>query len=152
MTATPQLPLIEAPPAERKPTVDYWLLAIQLAHPGTLPEGWRLYSYKCLEDADNSALLKGCVEPPPKTTGKNKGRPNWSKVDKTTERTFIVSMRQKDAAVLHFESTTGDCHHCYGNGTEIASMGIHGTTYRTCHRCKGSGKAAARAVEVSHGS
>ena len=146
-----QMSLLDTTPApregERKPIVDFWLLAIQLANPGQLPDGWKLFSYAAVDDCDKNAVLIGAVAPL-KTSGKNKGYPNWARRDRSTERTFVITFAKMAEAMAHHEATTGLCHACHGNGTTFASWNRDtGIKYRHCTRCNGTGNAP----EVSHG-
>ena len=136
------------PVSERKPIVDFWLMAIE-AEQGPLPAGWRIFKWEALMDRDNNTLLTGAVAPP-KLSGKNKGYPNWSKRDKATERTFVVSTAARRAAEAHHEVTTGDCSACHGNGTAWCGWSREeGSRYRHCKRCNGTG--VAPKAEAAHG-
>jgi hypothetical protein len=76
---------------------------------------------------------------PLKTSGKNKGYPNWQKRDKTTEKTFIVSVKDHEKWCGAWQKKTNKCAECVGTGKTIASCGANGTTYRECFKCKGTG-------------
>lgn len=53
-------------------------------------DGWRWYSLRVRDGSPSGFDMKGGVAPL-KTRGKNKGRPNWDKVDKATVRRIFVS-------------------------------------------------------------
>jgi hypothetical protein len=114
----------------------------RLKRDNKLPEGFEFYSWEAVDGSGSThiVILKGMVAPL-LTKGKNKGRPNWRKGDKSTERTFAVSSDQIKQFDDDYEAETGKCSKCEG-GQEWAGWSIDsGHRYRTCSKCKGSGKA-----------
>ena len=106
-------------------------------------DGWRWVELRVVgERPDHVVVVRGAVMPD-LTKGKNKGWPNWSKRDKSTERELVMTNPDINAFIAKWESTTGTCSGCGGDGQELASSGVNGTTYRDCRRCKATGKAAA---------
>lgn len=83
--------------------------------------------------------IRGAIAPL-KTRGKNKGHPNWCKLDKTTLREFITSIPKHEAWKVEWERKNHSCWRCHGQKQIVASISITtGTTYRPCPRCLGSG-------------
>jgi len=71
--------------------------------------------------------------------GPKAGEPNYRR--RTNTRMIPVSSLHAEQWESQYEFNTGYCRKCEGKGTEVASAGVGGTTYRSCSRCGGSGKA-----------
>jgi hypothetical protein len=125
--------------------VDFYnMIAIELG----APAGWRWFDLKVLGDhklprEKTSFQMRGAVCDAVYKTGRNKGSTNWTKMDRSTVREFVVSFADYDARVARWECDTGKCGKCFGSGSEVAGGSAAGTAYRTCSKCKGTGKSAA---------
>lgn len=97
-------------------------------------EGWQWYSLQGIGEnrAQGAALVKGAVCTAVYKSGPRKGQTNWMKLDKSTEREFLITFAEYDARVREYETRTGRCSSCVDGKYE---------TGRDCHRCKGTGKA-----------
>lgn len=109
------------------------------------PDGWRWYSLQVIGDVTDRAnsvyQIKGAVCTAVYKSGRLKGHTNWTKRDRSTERDYIVTPSAFDEFVAKWETATGRCSRCGGDGKELQSCGIDGNTYRPCRRCSASGKA-----------
>lgn len=106
------------------------------------PEGWRWFDLRVIGERPHHVIhVKGAVCDAVYKSGRYKGWPNWTKRDRSTERELVITPAEFDAAIAKWESETGLCHKCGGDGQELASCGVGGNTYRPCSRCKASGKA-----------
>lgn len=106
-----------------------------------LPAAWKAYRFEILPHSQSAKAwiqLTGIVAPA-KTRGARKGDPNWGKGDPSTRQVLTIAVVEHDEWLRGWENKTGKCHSCQGEGKELASCGIHGTTYRTCYRCGGTG-------------
>lgn len=99
-------------------------------------EEWKLYLYEVKDSPFGRFFeLTGAVAPPI-TRGKNKGQPNWKKLDKATEQTVQVTSAEKDARREKWEQETGLCSSCLNTGAERYGWSqAQGVLYRDCTRC-----------------
>ena len=124
------------------------LLTIHAREALGLSDDWHLFAWACLPRARDGQKdwkathfqVTGCIAPVI-TRGKNKGERNWSKMDKTTIREFVVSIADHEAWKLEWERKNGKCHRCQGSGKTLARVTATEKTYRECTRCKGTGGA-----------
>ncbi len=114
------------------------LAEIYLREKHNLPENWQIFSFKVLDDKVEE--LTGAVAPL-YIKGPKKGRVNWAKKDRTTEKTFYVILSEFRAWAMQWEEKTGTCVECMGRG-EVATgwSKDDGTKHKECPRCKGTGK------------
>jgi hypothetical protein len=106
---------------------------------GQGPE-WAVFRWEAIPEAKGS-MLTGAVAPP-LLSGKRKGRPNWKKLDKSTERRVFITHDEADAYMLAWERETGKCARCQGEGKQIAGWSRdEGARYRQCGVCGGNGLA-----------
>ena len=104
-------------------------------------DGWRWYSLRAHHGSPSGFVMKGGVAPL-KTRGKNKGRPNWDKIDKATERELFVSNESHAAFCAAWSVETGLCVECTGGGKTLHSWHyVEGTKYNDCRVCGGTGEA-----------
>ena len=104
-------------------------------------QGWVGYACEAIESPYGKYFeVRGAVCPL-YTEGKNKGKPNYQKADKSTEQTVSFTPQQHDDFVATWEAKNNLCMMCHGKGEIIKSFGaIDGLKYRQCDRCHGSGK------------
>lgn len=104
-----------------------------------MPETWQPYRYEHVDP--DIVLITGMVAPL-RTSGRDKGYPNFRKGDRTTERKTGFSTQEHFQFQRAWELRTGKCANCIGSGKVIAAAHADGTrAYRQCDRCEGSGKA-----------
>jgi hypothetical protein len=112
-----------------------------------LSESFRFFRWECLPKFMPTLYveLEG-GECPLKTRGKNKGCPDFSKLQFRT--TFTVTAVEVSQWEAEYERETGNCKKCCGSGKAAASYSVvSGMTYRDCCRCQGSGAAPQREVQ-----
>jgi hypothetical protein len=101
------------------------------------PDTWLAYRYEVKNHGTPGAYyeVKGAITPL-KTRGKNKGQPNWGKLDKSTDFTAAIQFDQLAAFIKQWEADTGLCHKCGGTGQEFAEWSAdEGTKTRPCMGC-----------------
>ena len=104
------------------------------------PPEWAIYKWEAIPEA-NGSMLTGAVAPPLKS-GKHKGKPNWKKFDKSTERRVFITTAEHDAYRAKWGRETGKCPECLGEGQVWAGWSkAEGTRHRECLACKGTGAA-----------
>ena len=73
--------------------------------------------------------------------GKKKGKPNYSKADKTTEKVITFTPKEHDDFVANWEALNKLCMKCKGKGSVATAWdkdkGAY--NYRQCDRCHGTG-------------
>lgn len=108
-----------------------------------VPEGWRWNKLEVigdLKDPDRPVLIEGAVCTITFKGGPRKGKLNWSKRDKSTARTFVVTQQQLAEAQAAWEAETGKCHRCTGSGQFAWRISTkNGTQTKACTRCSGTG-------------
>jgi len=107
-----------------------------------LDPDWRAFKF---ETHDTYYSLTGAVCTEKYKSGKRKGKPNWSKRDKSTEATYTVSMSDYESWVKAWEKLTGLCSRCIGEGKTVNKIskqpdGTFLSEYKDCPKCNGSGK------------
>lgn len=131
-----QLPLVPTPPPEPEVDVDFWTLQGQ-AITG-IPD-WRWYALKHVDP--DITLVTGGVCRVMFKSGPRKGQPNWSAMDKATERTIGIKRSDDDTFRRQWELKTGRCHVCCGRGQQFWGWSkAYGCRYRPCSRCGATGK------------
>ncbi len=107
-----------------------------------LPDDFHFYKWECFPNTGDTIYVAftGGGRCPLLSRGKRKGEPNHRKA--TECQTFNVTITQSDQWEDDYESETGKCRECRGEGKTVWSVGVGGTKYRTCTACGGSGKAA----------
>ncbi|MCM2310305.1 MAG: hypothetical protein NDI84_02780 [Steroidobacteraceae bacterium] len=111
-----------------------------------MPPEWGGYQFEAIGRSSVSTQakllrVKGAVAPLT-TKGKNKGRPNWRKADKATEREAFFTPAEHDEWCRQWEIRTGNCSQCMGKGEVFARWHVtEGTTYKPCKACDATGKA-----------
>lgn len=110
-----------------------------------VPEGWRWFALNVVGDREHGGfLIKGAVCTAIYARGKHKGEINWTKRDRATERELFASHVQLDSVRSQWETDTGKCSECGGDGQQPNGWRIGvGTLYRPCIRCKATGKSVA---------
>lgn len=74
------------------------------------------------------------------TQGPQKGKPKYSSKNRDLLG-VTVSQQELEVELQHFETTTGRCGQCYGNGlVPMAWVRDEGTMYHKCPACNGTGK------------
>jgi hypothetical protein len=104
-------------------------------------EPWLLESYPKTNGPRLFMQLTGAVAPR-FTKGPRKGRRNWKKKDKATERVIVITPAEQESYEAAWEQDTARCSQCMGEGKTIASSSSNGDrTYRPCRKCGGDGLA-----------
>lgn len=114
-------------------------------------EDWMAYKMECLPhhpQPTELVIVIGAVVPL-KTTGKHVGKPNWSKMDKSTVRTAYIALKDHADWVAQWEEKTGKCSACKGSGQEFAGCSVErGAWTRPCSKCGASGIRVKRRAKV----
>lgn len=122
--------------------VDFSLLAV--AAKAVLPEGWEIYQWETINiDTPNEAIkVDGTVMRALFVRGPRKGRKNFARRERDKDMSFIITRAEIQQAKAKWETETGFCGECYGNG-DVAWSWHHqeGTKFKTCKKCSGTGKA-----------
>ena len=108
-----------------------------------MPPDWEAYQFEAIGGTfDQPAkLLKvtGAVAPA-KTRGKYKGRPNWKKLDKATEKTVFITPAEHAEWLRQWEAKTGICANCTGTGQVMKRWtAANGVERMPCSDCGGTG-------------
>lgn len=115
----------------------------RLRKANALPSDFAFFSWECFPKRADRLLyveLRGGVCPLYKS-GKNKGRPNYSKSER--EMTFCVTPDESAAWEREYARETGNCPECMGAGKNVSRCGVNiETEYRECRACSGSGRSA----------
>jgi hypothetical protein len=104
----------------------------------TAPPGFAWYRWEAI--GPDAVILTGCVSSGLYAKGPRKGRPKY---DGPPVR-LVVTQREYEAEVARYESETGKCARCGGDGQAWA--GWHhetGHEFKACRRCAATGKAKA---------
>ena len=102
-----------------------------------MPEEWHPFRYEAIDP--DVMMITGMVAPP-LLRGKYKGRPNFRKGDRTTQRKVAFTLDEHYRFQLRWEAEHAKCANCLGHGKTVKSAHVDGSrTYRTCDRCNGSG-------------
>lgn len=112
------------------------------------PENWRWYQSEVKGERPHHVfIVRGGVPGAVFKSGKYKGKPNPTKY--TDRRELVITDADMNAVKARWESETGKCSGCYGEGKTIASAHADGTrTYRDCKPCGATGLIASiRPVE-----
>ena len=109
-----------------------------------MPPEWDGYEFEAIGRTVNQETkllrVKGAIAPPI-TKGERKGRPNWRKLDKSTEREAFFTPAEHDEWCRKWEQKTGLCAECTGKGEVFSSWKAgEGTTFKPCKVCGGTGK------------
>jgi hypothetical protein len=132
--------LLESPKAERPD-----LKAVFCRERLGMPESWRIFLYRCLPEGARDSThyaFKGAICTAKFVRGRRAGETNWDKMDRTSVREVIVSIREFECWLLEWERRTGLCHECAGTKQVVQSVSVdHGAIFKTCPRCDGCGKA-----------
>lgn len=113
-----------------------------------VPDGWTWYSLHAggksgNEDVPaNTVRMIGCVPSCNYKSGPRKGTPNFRKPVEGTHKVFWVTDADLLSFIAEWESSTGNCSHCYGKGKTVASIDFvkKHTEYKPCAKCGGSGR------------
>lgn len=108
-----------------------------------MKEDWITYSFRCLPEHPQKTELVEVVGAvvPMKTTGKEAGKPNWDKKDKTTIRTAYITLKEHADFVENWQIKTGLCSKCKGSAQEFWGWSADtGPKYRPCSKCGATGK------------
>lgn len=120
------------------------LLEIHAREKNGLPENWCIYAWERMPPPPMQHFywqIKGAVAPPFKS-GPRKGKKNWKRRDKATDKTVAITYEEHKAWLAAWEQRTGKCSNCEGDGKEWAGWSqAEGSRFRECSRCKGSGAA-----------
>jgi len=74
--------------------------------------------------------------------GKKKGWRNWSKMEKSTVGSFILTPAEVDIIYKTWEKETYKCSKCCGYGIRITGWSkAEGDRHSTCKACSGTGEA-----------
>jgi hypothetical protein len=102
-----------------------------------LPDDFVFYRWECFPKSAERVLyyeLEG-ARCPLVRTGKRKGKPNFTK--KSDVREFQVTPSEDSDWTREWESETGKCENCLGEGREVSRISVaDGTEYRQCSSCK----------------
>lgn len=122
--------------------VDFWnLIAVERYG---CPPGWQWVSAERIGDGDQAvSVMKGGIFLTPFKSGPRKGRINLKKPEAGSERTIAVPFTTMDAFEVEWQTKTGKCRRCQGDGTQWTGWSRDsGNRFVECRFCKGSGKAA----------
>jgi hypothetical protein len=103
------------------------------------PSGWDWYEFDASPDRVPAGFLKlrGAVAP----LGPRTGRPDWSRRDRSTDRTLFIERARFEAWQRARAERLDECIACQGAGEVLArASAIDGAWYRTCRTCGGDGK------------
>lgn len=102
--------------------------------------GWRWCQ---TERITGGFLVTGDVPKGVYKTGKKAGRVRWGKAEDMQK--IVVTDAEIAADETRYESETGACFRCCGNGDVPAGWSKeNGSTFRPCPRCQGTGKPPAQ--------
>jgi hypothetical protein len=118
--------------------VDWFAL---IAKERGMPDGWMWNSSRVLEGSEGF-LISGAVCTTRFTSGPRKGRLNWAKRDRATEREIFISRADIEARQAQWECETGKCRKCFGSTQEWAGWSAKdGTIFKPCRSCDSTGVA-----------
>jgi hypothetical protein len=99
------------------------------------PIGFEFYRWEVI--SGDSTLLTGCVVTRTYSKGPRKGRPVYD----GQAMKAVVTEDEEQAECVRYESETGQCGTCGGDGKEFDGWNHNtGTKWRECRRCSGTGK------------
>ena len=105
------------------------------------PPEWRVFCYEKVGESFGVIRVTGAVAPL-FTSGKNAGKPNWRRRDKTTERIACFTRVEHYAWCDAWSKRTGKCAHCVGTGRLLAGWStLDGVNWHQCGVCGGTGAA-----------
>ena len=110
-----------------------------------MPPEWSGYEFEAIghtADQREAKLIRvvGAIAPA-KTRGKDKGQPNWRKLDPATEKTAYFTPAEHDDWTRQWEQKTGKCSVCLGRGEKWAGWSAEsGHRYKPCDKCAATGK------------
>jgi hypothetical protein len=105
-----------------------------------MPPEWDGYELEAIGGEKTKLLRVVGAVAPIKTRGKNKGSRDWSKLDKTTEKTAYFTPEEHQQWVSDWEKKTGKCSYCCGTGKVFARWNsVTGTEYKPCLKCGSTG-------------
>ena len=119
------------------------LLEQQAREKAGMPDTWHVWLWENIGPPGKCVVRKltGVIAPP-FASGPRKGRPNYAKKDKTTEREIYITPDEESDWKACWSKKTGLCYRCAGNGKlPWRSSRENGTEYRECSDCNGTGKA-----------
>lgn len=120
---------------------------------GKLPANWRVYQWSCMPKDGSEVMyyaISGAVCEAVKKRGKHKGWPDWTKCDRSTEKTINLGVAEHANWKQEWSKRTGKCLRCTGTGRVLVSVHVtHGAKYRPCPDCNATGAARA-AAESAH--
>lgn len=106
---------------------------------GMGPE-WAIYKWEAIPEAKGS-MLTGAVAPPLKA-GKRKGKPNWRKLDKSTEKRVFITKDEHAVWEAKWQASTGKCLECEGKGRVWTGWSAaEGSRFKPCDVCDATGVA-----------
>ena len=108
-----------------------------------LPAGWRHISWERVDGVEGDMLkVDGAV-----FGDKPDGGPDWKSRDKTTECTFVISLKAQSAWVEEWEQRTNQCQRCVNTPGvwEYGWSAKSGKMTKPCPRCNATGKAPVKA-------
>ena len=89
------------------------------------------------ERVEGGFLVTGGV-PGVYKSGKKKGRTKWPKKSECDR--IIVTLEDRDAAIVEYEKETGKCAWCEGSGKTLSRWSRdRGSEFRQCEKCDGTG-------------
>lgn len=107
------------------------------------PHNWDVFSWACHPTDGTEVIyyqIKGAVCEAVKTRGPNKGQKDWSKRDRSTERTVNITVREHSEWKQQWSARTGKCNRCTGTGETLLRMSVDdGALYKPCPKCLGTG-------------
>lgn len=119
-----------------------YLIEIHAREKAGMPDTWRSWLWERVGPPEAPypfIRLTGAVVPL-LTRGPRKGKPNWRRKDKATERVVTITPDEHDAWATAWQARTGKCRDCMGEGRRPwSSSARDGTTYRSCKACEGTG-------------
>lgn len=123
-------------PSVKPESVDF--ISLQCQRVLGIPD-WEWYSVRAVPP--DVTLVEGAVCRVRYKTGSRKGANNWSKRDRSTDRT--MALRSVDMARFRaeWERETGKCADCSGSAWKWCGASVgEGSRYMPCPRCKATGR------------
>lgn len=112
-------------------------------------EGWVAYSCE-VKDSPYGKYFEVCgAVCPLYTKGNKKGRPNYSKADKSTQKSIAFTPKEHDEFVSKWETENSKCMMCDGKGEFARAWSVEkgAYNYKSCDRCNGIGKIILEAIK-----
>lgn len=108
-----------------------------------IPDGWEVYMWelKNMNTPSEYIMHSGAVVTELFKSGRRKGMKNWAKKNRLHEMELPLTRDEIKSAALAWQSETGNCMECKGNGDEWFGWSAQdGHKYRPCKHCGATGR------------